>query len=144
MDSISNWTSTLKQKVTGLWRKPVPPPLPPGSTYSAPTVPMAAPPSALSQPLVASAPIAAPTTAFPPQAVDTTDNSLPPLPPPSAVGGRRRRRKHAKTHRGGAPHSYLSATNLAANASPFSSGPTAKVHNWVGGRSRRRRHRHRG
>ncbi len=143
MDSISNWTSTLKQKVTGLWRKPVPPPLPPGSAYSAPTQTTATPPpSALSQP-PAPAPIAVPTTA-PIQAADTTDNSLPPLPPPSAVGGRRRRRKRAKTHRGGAPHSYLSATNLAANASPFSSGPTAKVHNWVGGRSRRRRHKHRG
>jgi hypothetical protein len=54
------------------------------------------------------------------------------------TGGRRRRR-----HRGGYS-SNTSLTNLASTASPYSGSQTAQPHNWVGGRSRkRRRHSHR-
>jgi hypothetical protein len=49
----------------------------------------------------------------------------------STYGGKHsRRRRHM---RGG----YTPTTGIAANAASFS-GPTAKPHNWVGGRTRRR------
>ena len=53
----------------------------------------------------------------------------------STYGGRRNTRK--KHMRGGFKDN-ISTTNLAAHAAPFS-GPTAKAHTWVGGRTRRNR-----
>ena len=58
------------------------------------------------------------------------------------VGGRRRTRKTRKGSRrmrGGYKASH-SLTNIAATAAPFS-GSTARAHNWVGGRIKKRRTR---
>ena len=58
------------------------------------------------------------------------------------VGGRRRTRKTrkgSKRMRGGY-RDNISLNNLASRAAPFS-GPTARAHNWVGGRRKKRRTR---
>ena len=56
---------------------------------------------------------------------------------PSTYGGRKRtsRRKHKGGFKANTPSS-----GLAAHASSYSGSPTAKPHNLVGGRTRRRRH----
>jgi len=51
----------------------------------------------------------------------------------STFGGRTRRRRMRGGYKDNTP-----TTGLAANAAPFS-GPTAQPHNWVGGKTRRRR-----
>lgn len=61
------------------------------------------------------------------------------------VGGRRRTRKTRRTRKGskrmrGGYGDNMSLSNLAATAAPFS-GPTARAHNWVGGRRKKRRSR---
>lgn len=61
------------------------------------------------------------------------------------VGGRRRTRKTRRTRKGskrmrGGYGDNMSLSNLAATAAPFS-GPTARAHNWVGGRRKKRRTR---
>ena len=58
------------------------------------------------------------------------------------VGGRRTRRirrRGSKRMRGGY-RANTSLTNIASTAAPFS-GPTARAHNWVGGRRKKRRTR---
>ena len=57
--------------------------------------------------------------------------------PPS--GGRKRTKKHRKM-RGGFTDN-TPTTGLAARASPISDIKTAQPHNWVGGRTKRRRSR---
>jgi hypothetical protein len=57
---------------------------------------------------------------------------------PTATQGGRRRRKM----RGGYSDS-VSITNLASRAAPFS-GSTARAHSYVGGRTKRRCHKHKG
>lgn len=53
----------------------------------------------------------------------------------STYGGKRsRRRRHMK----GGYEANTSTTGIASNASLVSEVPTAKAHNWVGGRTRRR------
>ena len=54
----------------------------------------------------------------------------------STYGGKRRRK--SKKHMRGGFKDNISRSGLASNASPFS-GSTAKPHNLVGGRTRRRR-----
>jgi len=58
------------------------------------------------------------------------------------TGGKKTRRRHSniKYKRGGSYMDNNSLTNLASNASPFS-GNTAQPHNWVGGKTNRRRSR---
>lgn len=51
----------------------------------------------------------------------------------SITGGRRRRKRRGGTR------GYTSLTNIASTASPVRGMYTAKAHNWVGGKTRRRR-----
>lgn len=55
----------------------------------------------------------------------------------STYGGRTRRRRMRGGFKDNTP-----TTGLAAHAAPFS-GPTAQPHNWVGGKTRRHRRKHR-
>lgn len=79
-----------------------------------------------------------------------TSSSASTTPPPTTsapmttttYGGKHRRSR--KRHMRGGFRDNTPTTGLAAHAAPFS-GPTAQPHNWVGGRTRRRRggkHRH--
>ena len=61
----------------------------------------------------------------------------PPTPTTQTMGGKRRRVK-----RGGSYSANMSLTNLAASASPVSGIQTVKAQTWVGGKTKRRRHRH--
>jgi hypothetical protein len=62
-------------------------------------------------------------------------------PQPSyGMGGKKRRTRRGK--RGGAFSPNMSQTNLAASASPVSGIQTVKAQTWVGGKTKRRRHRH--
>jgi hypothetical protein len=56
------------------------------------------------------------------------------------MGGKKRRTRRGK--RGGAFSPNMSQTNLAASASPVSGIQTVKAQTWVGGRTKKRRHRH--
>ena len=60
--------------------------------------------------------------------------------PSYGMGGKKRRTRRGK--RGGAFSSNISETNLAATASPVSGIQTVKALTWVGGKTKRRRHRH--
>ena len=57
--------------------------------------------------------------------------------PTASYGGKRRRVK-----RGGSYSANMSQTNLAATASPISGIQTVKAQTWVGGKTKRRRRRH--
>jgi len=75
----------------------------------------------------------------------TTAASYSPAPAPvaaAAVGGKRRRRfKTRRNKRGGSVTAYNKYNDpFTMNATPVSGYSTAKPHNWVGGRSRKRRH----
>ena len=61
------------------------------------------------------------------------------VPPTNSYGGRKRTKKHRKM-RGGFTDN-TPTTGLAASASPISDIKTAQPHNWVGGRTKRRRSR---
>ena len=64
-----------------------------------------------------------------------------PQPQPSyGMGGKKRRTRRGK--RGGSYSSNMSQTNLAASASPVSGIQTVKAQTWVGGKTKRRRHKH--
>jgi hypothetical protein len=56
------------------------------------------------------------------------------------MGGKKRRTRRGK--RGGSYSSNMSQTNLAASASPVSGIQTVKAQTWVGGKTKRRRHKH--
>lgn len=58
--------------------------------------------------------------------------------PMTTQGGRRRSRR---SKRGGSYSPNMSQTNLAASASPYSGGQTVKAQTWVGGKTKKRRHR---
>ena len=60
----------------------------------------------------------------------------PPTPTTQTMGGKRRRVK-----RGGSYSANMSQTNLAATASPVSGIQTVKAQTWVGGKTKKRRHR---
>jgi hypothetical protein len=60
--------------------------------------------------------------------------------PSYGMGGKKRRTRRGK--RGGSYSSNMSQTNLAASASPVSGIQTVKAQTWVGGKTKRRRHRH--
>jgi hypothetical protein len=78
------------------------------------------------------------TTTTPSSSTTTsTPSSTSTTPMTTSTYGGRRRRKSRKHMRGGFKDN-ISRSGLASNASPFS-GSTAKPHNWVGGRTRRRR-----
>lgn len=66
-----------------------------------------------------------------------SNSSVPPPPPynPPPYGGRKSRRKMRAGYK---PN--VSLTNIASHAAPFS-GITARPHTWVGGKTRRRRHK---
>jgi len=53
------------------------------------------------------------------------------------TGGRKMKRSKRRTHRGG--FSANTARSLASNAESISGYKTAQPHNWVGGKTRRRR-----
>jgi hypothetical protein len=57
--------------------------------------------------------------------------------PSSITGGRTRRRKY----RGGNYSANTPLTSVASHAAPVHGIPNAQPHNWVGGKSKRRRHR---
>jgi hypothetical protein len=57
----------------------------------------------------------------------------------SGMGGKRKGRRM----RGGSVTPNMSLTNLASSAAPISGIDTVKAQTWVGGRTKRRRHRHR-
>lgn len=59
-------------------------------------------------------------------------------PTTQTMGGKRRR----SVKRGGSYTSNMSQTNLAATASPVSGIQTVKAQTWVGGKTKRRRRRH--
>ena len=63
-----------------------------------------------------------------------------PQQPSYGMGGKKRRTRRGK--RGGSYSSNISETNLAATASPVSGIQTVKAQTWVGGKTKRRRHRH--
>ena len=73
-----------------------------------------------------------------------TPPTSPPISPPATpssstmqtMGGKRRRVK-----RGGSYSANMSQTNLAATASPVSGIQTVKAQTWVGGKTKKRRHR---
>lgn len=98
-----------------------------------------------------------PSSYDPPSSSSTS--SMPSYDPPSSsstsstssmsYGGSRRRRtrktakrRSRKMRMRGGYRDNISLTNLASNAGPFS-GSTARVHNWVGGRRKKRRTRSR-
>lgn len=56
------------------------------------------------------------------------------------MGGKKRRTRRGK--RGGAYSPNISQTNLAASASPVSGIKMVSAQTWVGGKTKRRRHRH--
>lgn len=56
------------------------------------------------------------------------------------MGGKKKRTRGGK--RGGSYSPNMSLTNLAANASPVSGIQTVKAQTWVGGKTKRRRQRH--
>ena len=56
------------------------------------------------------------------------------------MGGKKRRTRRGK--RGGAFSPNMSETNLAATASPVSGIKTVSAQTWVGGKTKRRRHKH--
>jgi hypothetical protein len=60
--------------------------------------------------------------------------------PSYGMGGKKRRTRRGK--RGGSFSPNISETNLAATASPVSGIQTVKAQTWVGGKTKRRRHRH--
>ena len=60
--------------------------------------------------------------------------------PSYGMGGKKRRTRRGK--RGGAFSPNISETNLAATASPVSGIQTVKAQTWVGGKTKRRRHKH--
>jgi len=60
--------------------------------------------------------------------------------PSYGMGGKKRRTRRGK--RGGSYSSNMSQTNLAASASPVSGIQTVKAQTWVGGKTKRRRHKH--
>ena len=65
----------------------------------------------------------------------------PQQPQPSyGMGGKKRRTRRCK--RGGSYSPNMSQTNLAASASPVSGIQTVKAQTWVGGKTKRRRHKH--
>jgi hypothetical protein len=70
----------------------------------------------------------------------TTTTTITPTTTTMNTGGRNRRSK--KHMRGGYTYN-TPTTGLAAHAAPFS-GPTAQPHNWVGGKTRRRKHKKNG
>jgi len=59
------------------------------------------------------------------------------VPTTQTMGGKRRR----SVKRGGSYSANMSQTNLAATASPVSGIQTVKAQTWVGGKTKRRRHR---
>ena len=60
--------------------------------------------------------------------------------PSYGMGGKKRRTRRGK--RGGSYSPNMSQTNLAASASPVSGIQTVKAQTWVGGKTKRRRHKH--
>ena len=56
------------------------------------------------------------------------------------MGGKKKRTRRGK--RGGSFSPNISETNLAASASPVSGIQTVKAQTWVGGKTKRRRHKH--
>jgi hypothetical protein len=60
--------------------------------------------------------------------------------PSYGMGGKKRRTRRGK--RGGSYSSNMSQTNLAASASPVSGIQTVKAQTWVGGKTKRCRHKH--
>ena len=85
-----------------------------------------------------------PSTSYTPPASTpyTPPESSPPTtytsPTTQTMGGKRRR----SVKRGGSYTSNMSQTNLAATASPVSGIQTVKAQTWVGGKTKRRRRRH--
>lgn len=71
---------------------------------------------------------------------NTYQSQPPPYQPTTNFGGTKtkRRNRHRKNKRGGSFKDNMSLTNLASHAAPFS-GNTAQPHNWVGGKTNRRR-----
>jgi hypothetical protein len=67
--------------------------------------------------------------------VTGTTPTTPSYTPPATVGGKSRKNKK------GGYKDNISHNNLASSASPFS-GKTAQPQTWVGGKTKRRRHRH--
>ena len=57
-----------------------------------------------------------------------------------SYGGSRRRRRRTKRRMMGGYRDNISLTNIASTGAPFS-GSTARAHNWVGGRRKKRRTR---
>jgi len=84
------------------------------------------------------------TTSYPPYQPQQTNYSYQPQPttPYYPTGGKKTKRRNSnrKYKRGGSYRDNTSLTNLASNAAPFS-GNTAQPHNWVGGKTNRRRGR---
>ena len=79
-----------------------------------------------------------PTPSTPTPATPTPAAPIPPpapMPSPALAGGKKRK---SKKMRGGYA-SNTPLTGLAASASPISGIKTAQPHNWVGGRTKRRR-----
>ena len=60
--------------------------------------------------------------------------------PSYGMGGKKKRTRRCK--RGGSYSPNMSQTNLAASASPVSGIQTVKAQTWVGGKTKRRRHKH--
>ncbi len=113
LDTLSNWGASLSQSASNLWEK----------TKSATS-------SATSELTGTSS------TSVPSYSSTNTSYTQPMTT--STYGGKSRRRRRMK---GGFKDNTGSST-LAANAAPFS-GETARAHNIVGGRTRRRRkHKH--
>lgn len=115
LDTLSNWGSSLSQSASDLWQK----------TKNAT--------SGATSSLTGSTTTSTPTYSSP-----TSNTGYTQPMATSTYGGKSRRRRM----RGGFKDNTGSST-LAANAAPFS-GVTAKAHNIVGGRTRRRggKHRH--
>lgn len=68
-----------------------------------------------------------------------TPTPAPASPALTPVGGKTRRRRRRRHMKGGFKDN-TPTTGLVVHAAPFS-GSTAKPHNWVGGRTKKRHHR---
>jgi len=111
LDTLSGWGSSISEGASSLWGKTKQSASSLTGTYSTPSY-------------------SAPTTYTPPP---------PPAQPSAPVVGGKYRRSKRRRMRGGFSDN-TPTTGLAAHAASFS-GQTAQPHNWVGGKTRRRKHR---
>jgi len=122
LDTLTNWSSSLSQGASNLLQK--------AKQATASATSGLTTPTSYSQPAVTPVPQQS-YTSSPPIVQQQQQQQQQAIS--SAYGGRtRRKRRHMK----GGFHPNTPTTGLVVHAAPFS-GPSARPHNWVGGKTRR-------